>query len=246
MTAARNISEVMAGVPVLLRFHDTAKEAAQRGTVFFCHGFGGTKERPGAYLDAIAGAGLLVVSIDAVGHGERRYPDFATRFSDERWDREFDATESEFLQLIDETAAEIPALIDQLFSRRLAAEGRIAIAGRSLGGNVAYASVLADRRITAAVSVVGCPQWTLPREHSPHLHPGRFYPAALMSQAAEHDEHSPPDQIRQFHASLAPYYAAAPERAAYLEYAGVGHFLTPELDADSREQLVAWCLRWLK
>jgi len=234
----------MAGVPVLLRFQGTAEDAAGRGTILFCHGFGGTKEQPSAYLDAIAAAGLLAVSIDAVGHGARRYPDFATRFSDQRWDSQFEVTESEFVELLDQTAAEVPSLIDELLSRSMAAEGRIAIAGRSLGGNVAYASVLADPRITAAVSVVGCPRWTLPSEHSPHLHPDRFYPVALMSQAAEHDEHSPANQISEFHASLAPYYAADPERAAYLEYAGVGHFLTPELNANSREQLVEWCVRW--
>jgi dienelactone hydrolase len=236
----------MAGVPVLLRFQAAPDDAAQRGTVLFYHGFGGTKEKPGAYLDAIAEAGLLAVSADAIGHGERRYPDFATKFSDQRWDSQFEATESEFLRLIDETAAEVPSLIDELLSRRLAAESRIAIAGRSLGGNIAYASVLADDRITAAVSVVGCPKWTLPRSHSPHLHPGKFYPAALMSQAAEHDEHSPAEQIRDFHASLVPYYAGAPDRLDYTEYAGAGHFLTPELDADSRKRLVNWCLRWLR
>ncbi|MGN6794532.1 MAG: dienelactone hydrolase family protein [Streptosporangiaceae bacterium] len=246
MTAAGHIAQVIAGAPALLRCQGTPEDAAQRGTVLFYHGFGGSKERPGAYLDAIASAGLLAVSVDAVGHGERRYPDFASKFSDERWDSQFDATESEFLQLIDKTAAEVPLLIDELLIRRLAVEGRIAVAGRSLGGNISYASLLADDRITAAVSVVGCPRWTLPRQHSPHLHPDQFYPAAVMSQAAEHDVHSPAEQIRDFHASLVPYYAADPERAECVEYLGVGHFLTPELDADSCQRLVSWCLRWLR
>jgi dienelactone hydrolase len=246
MATAGNVTDAMAGAPVLLRFQGEPEDAARQGTVLFYHGFGGTKEKPGAYLDAIAAAGLLAVSVDAIGHGERRYPDFASKFSDERWDSEFEATESEFLQVIDKTAAEVPSLIDELLSRRLAAEGRIAIAGRSLGGNVAYASVLADDRITAAISVVGCPRWTLPRMHSPHLHPGRFYPVALMSQAAEHDEHSPAEQISEFHASLVPSYAADPDRLDYVEYAGAGHFLTPELNADSCERLVTWCLRWFR
>jgi len=74
--------------------------------------------------------------------------------------------------------------------------------------------------------------------HSPHLHPGRFYPVALMSQAAEHDEHSPAEQIREFHASLVPSYVGDPDRPDYVEYAGAGHFLTPELNADSCERLV--------
>lgn len=245
MTAAESTTLSIAGAPAQLSSHDSPEQAARRGTVLFYHGFGGTKERPASYLAALARAGLLAVSIDAVGHGERRYPDFDTKFADERWDTCFDATESDFLQVIDETAAEVPSIIDELLHRGWASEGRIAVAGRSLGGNVSYAAVLNDDRISAAVSVVGCPQWTLPSEHSPHHQPDRFYPAAVMSQSAEHDEHSPAGQIREFHASLAPYYAADPERAEYVEYPGVGHFLTPELDDDSCQRLVAWCLRWL-
>ncbi len=245
MTPAQSTALRIAGAPALLCFRGSPETAAQRGTVLYYHGFGGTKERPALYLTALAQAGLLAVSVDAVGHGERRYQDFGTRFSEERWDRDFDATESDFLQVIDETAAEVPAVIDDLLSRGWASPGKIAVAGRSLGGNVSYAAVLNDGRISAAISVVGCPRWTLPRAHSPHHHPGRFYPAAIMSQAAEHDEHSPAAHIRDFHDELASYYAADPSRAEYVEYPGVGHFLTPELDDDSCQRLVSWCLRWL-
>jgi len=38
--------------------------------------------------------------------------------------------------------------------------------------------VLADDRICAAVSIVGSPEWTLPRASSPHHHPDGFFPAA--------------------------------------------------------------------
>ncbi len=234
-----------AGVPALLSYQDSPESAARRGTVLMYHGFGGSKESMGDYTAELAQAGLLAVSLDAVGHGDRRYPDFDTRFSDERWDQHFDATESDFLTVIDETAAEVPAIIDDLLARNLARPNAIGVGGRSLGGNVAYAAVLADRRVRAAVSVVGSPEWTLPRQHSPHHCPERFFPAAILSQAAEFDEHSPADQIRAFHARLAPHYAAEPDRAQYVEYPGTGHFLTAELNADSRQRLVAWFTRWL-
>ena len=219
--------------------------AARRGTVLFYHGFGGTKEKPEAYLSALAEAGFLAVSLDAVGHGERRYPDFDVIFSDERWDERFEETETDFLNVIDETAAEVPAIIDDLVARGWALADRVGVAGRSLGGCVSYASVLADSRVRAIVSVVGSPEWTLPRAHSPHHHPDRFFPAAVLSQTAEFDEHCPPGPISAFHAALEPFYSADPERIAYVEYPGVRHALTPELNDESGRGLVDWFGRWL-
>ena len=208
MTAAGATTVGVAGVPALLRYRESPDAAAGHGTVLFYHGFGGTKERPEAYLTALAEAGFLAVSLDAVGHGERRYPDFEMIFDNERWDTRFEEVETHFLKLLDDTAAEVPAIIDDLIARGWARADRVGVAGRSLGGNLAFASVLADSRIHAAVSVVGSPEWTLPRPHSPHHHPDRFFPAAVLSQAAEFDEHCPPGEIRAFYAALEPWYAA--------------------------------------
>ncbi len=149
------------------------------------------------------------------------------------------------LKLIDDTAAEVPSVLDDLAARGWARPGRVGICGRSLGGNISYAAVLADRRLRAAVSVVGSPEWTLPRAHSPHRHPDRFFPVAILSQNAEHDEYVPAGPVRDFHARLQPWYAREPGRLEYVEYAGAGHFLTPELNADSGRRLVAWFERWL-
>jgi uncharacterized protein len=99
--------------------------------------------------------------------------------------------------------------------------------------------------LRAAVSVVGSPEWTLPRPHSPHHHPDRFFPAAVLSLAAEFDEHCPPGPIKAFYAALEPRYAAEPARIRYVEYPGVGHFLTPGLDEATRREMVAWFQRWL-
>jgi len=247
VTGAGGVAVRVAGVPALLRYRESPEAAAGRGTVLFYHGFGGTKEKPGstAAPTALAEAGFLAVSLDAVGHGERRYPDFDVIFNDERWDASFEEAETDFLRVIDETAAEIPAIIDDLLARGWARADGVGVAGRSMGGCVSYASVLADYRVRAVVSVVGTPEWTLPRAHSPHHHPDRFFPAAVLSQAAEFDEHCPPGPIRAFHAALDPYYAAEPDRVAYVEYPGVRHALTPELIAESERGLVAWFQRWL-
>jgi dienelactone hydrolase len=217
----------------------------ETGTVLLYHGFGGAKERVDYYSAALAEAGFLAVSLDAVGHGERRYPDFDVTFSDQRWDAKFEETEADFLTLIDDTVAEVPSVIDDLLARGWAREDRVGIGGRSLGGNVSYAAVLADTRVRAAAPVVGSPEWTLPRAHSPHHHPDRFFPAAILSQAAEFDEYVPVGPIRDFHAMLEPRYAREPERIQYVEYSGVGHFLTPELNTESCQRMVTWFQRWL-
>jgi uncharacterized protein len=201
----------------------------------------GTRCEP--YLTAEAG--FLGVSLDAAGHGDRRRADFDVIFDPERWDADFEATETDFLKLIDDTAAEVPVIIDDLLARGWARPDRLGICGRSLGGNVSYAAMLADQRLRAAAPIVGSPEWTLPRAHSPHHHPDRFFPAAILSQAAEFDEYVPAGPIRDFHAALEPWYAAEPGRIEYVEYQGVGHFLTPELTAESCQRLVAWFRRWL-
>jgi uncharacterized protein len=236
----------IADVPALVWYRDAPELAMERGTVLFYHGFGGSKDGSSRYYAvALAEAGFLAVSLDAVGHGERRFPDFDVVFNDERWDTHFDETESAFLKLIDDTAAEAPAVIDDLVGRGWASSDRIGICGRSLGGNICYAAVLADPRVRAMASIVGSPEWTLPRAHSPHLHPDRFFPAAVMSQAAELDQYVPAEPIRGFHARLERCYTRDPSRIEYLEYPGVGHFLTPELNADSCRRVVAWFRRWL-
>lgn len=229
----------------MLRYSGSPEVAAERGTVLFYHGFGGTKERPDAYLTAIAEAGFLAVSLDAVGHGERRMSDFDVIFNEDRWDADFEATETDFLKLIDDTTAEVPSIVDDLLARGWAREKGVGVSGRSLGGNVCYAAVLADTRVRAIAPIVGSPEWTLPRAHSPHHHPERFFPAAVLSQAAEFDEHCPPGPIREFHAALEPWYAAEPGRVQCVVYPGTGHFLTPELDAESCRRMVTWFERWL-
>jgi uncharacterized protein len=233
------------GAPATFSYRDAPELAAERGTVLLYHGFGGSRDRVGYYAAALAEAGFLAVSVDAVGHGERRLADFDVIFSDERWDREFEATETDFLQIIDDTAAEVPSIIDDLAARGLARDDQVGIAGRSLGGNVCYAAVLADPRVVAAAPVVGSPEWTLPRAHSPHHHPDRFFPAAVLTQAAELDEHCPPGPIRTFHTRLASFYDRQPDRIEYVEYPRVGHFLTPQLNDQTCRRMVAWFQRWL-
>jgi hypothetical protein len=78
----------IASVPALLCYQDSIQECAERGMMLFYHGFTCTKETHEEEMNSLVRAGFLVVSLDNVGHGERRYPNFAEIFSDERWAEE--------------------------------------------------------------------------------------------------------------------------------------------------------------
>lgn len=236
----------IAGVPALVTSRWLPEVAARRGTVLVYHGFGGDKLKLLDLAGALADAGFLAVSVDIVGHGERRLPDWDEVFSEQRWTDAEEATEAEFLTLLTATAAEVPAVVDELIAVGWAHEGRLGITGRSMGGEISYAAVLNEPRIRAAAPMVGSPEWTLPWPQSPHRHAERFYPVPILSHSAELDEYVPARCIRDFRDRLMPLYAQTPERLRYIEYPGVGHFLTPELWQETYQRVVGWFERWIR
>jgi dienelactone hydrolase len=235
----------IAGAPVLLTSVRAPEVAARHGVVLVYHGFGGDKSRLEDLAGLLAEAGFLAIRVDAVGHGDRRLPHWDEVFSEQRWAEAEEATEAEFLALLTATAAEVPAIVDELVARGWINEGRLGITGRSLGGEVCYAAVLAEPRIRAAAPMVGSPEWTLPWPGSPHRHAERFYPVPILSHSAELDEYVPAKYIRDFRDRLTPLYARSPERLRYIEYPGLGHFLTPELWPEAYQRVVAWFERWM-
>jgi hypothetical protein len=114
-----------------------------------------------------------------------------------------------------------------------------------MGGYITYAAVVADPRIRVATPILGSPQWKLPWAESPHGHVHRFFPTALLSQTAGKDRTTPPQFARIFHQRLRPFYAHAPQRLHYIEYAGVGHDLSPETWEMIRQKIVVWFQRFL-
>jgi len=239
-------SLALASAPALAIYERVPQESGRRGTILFYHGFGGSKEQLYVELAVLAAAGFLAVGVDAVGHGERRYPDFVDRFPpfEERFIGDLKA-EAEFLSVVHATAREIPQVIDALLGLEWAHQSSIGVAGISLGGFITYAAIIADRRIQAATPVVGSPAWKLPWRESPHLHLARFFPTALLSQTARADTRVSSQAVRAFHDRLAPYYVIAPERLHLIEYPHVDHDLCEKDWIQVRQNLVAWFERFL-
>jgi pimeloyl-ACP methyl ester carboxylesterase len=199
-------------------------EGVPRATLLWYHGLGVSKETHLPELERFARAGILAVGIDAAGHGERRLPNFEERFAPPR-----EVIEPLLYQLVDESVAELPSILDALGT------DRVALCGISFGGYITYRGSVRDPRIAAAVSLLGSPDPTLV---------DTYCPTALLSLTGEQDENVPPDAARAFHRALEPRYAEAPERLQYHEYPGETHFFTPDAWEDAMQRTIAWVLKF--
>jgi len=205
--------------------------------VLVYHGLGADKEIQRKELVTVAEAGLLAVGIDAAGHGERRLPDFEARFAGP-WEE----VEPLFFSLVTETVSEVPAVLDALEATGLAAPDRFALFGISMGAYITYGTISIERRLRAAVALLGSPEW--PRPASPHHQAGHFFPTALLSITGEKDVNVPPGNARAFHHTLEPCYRTAPERLRYLEIPGAPHMMSEEDWRTAMEETVGWLSRF--
>lgn len=215
----------LAGVPALASSYGEALAAARRGTVLLLHGLTVSKEAQRTEALSLARHGYLAVSLDAVGHGARRYPDFEQRFAADG--------EGAFFDTVRQTAAELPAVLAALRERAWALPGRVGACGISMGGYVLFAALAAQVALDAVVTLVASPQWP-GRADSPHLVAERFAPVALFMQTASDDQTVPPSGARALHQALLPRYADSPHRLAYLEHDGIGHMFSEQ----------SWHLAW--
>lgn len=223
--------------PARLVFVDRPELAGSKGTVLFFHGLHASKDAQDKELASLAARGWLAVGIDVVGHGERRDAEWVRRLTAPSED-----FEESFFEAVRLTAAEIPGIIDELVRWGCTDPHRVAVSGISMGGYITYAAAGIDPRIKVLAPILGSPRWKRSFPDSPHKSPERFFPVALLAQTAGQDQSVPPRFAREFHQVLEPFYASAPERLAYVEFAGCGHFM-PE---PAWDRLWANLLAWLE
>lgn len=224
----------LAGAPVVL----AAREGEpSRAAVLWYHGFGARASDNRAELARIAGAGFIVVGVDAVGHGARRLPDLDARIA-----LPMEGARREMLALADASAHEVPALVRALVEDGIADAGRIALVGVSMGGYLAYRAVLREPALRVVVALLGSPEW--PDADSPHLHPERFDDVALLAVTAGHDASVPPAAARRFHDVLRARRASE-ERLRYVELEGAQHLMRAEQWERLMDETVGWLVRHL-
>jgi pimeloyl-ACP methyl ester carboxylesterase len=227
--------ERVAQVPLLIVRPNGS--SAPLPTVLWLHGFGASKEVHLPELQRLTEAGLLAVGVDAVAHGERRRVDLEQQFTGLPHDNA-----RLFGEIVRQTAAELPLLIDSLVERGLSDPQRIAVAGVSMGGCIVYGAIPLERRIRTAVALLASPEWALP----PGVAVERFYPTALLSITAAQDTIVPPAAAQALHERLTPLYRVQEDRLHYHEIAGVSHFM-PAVDwASAVARASAWLSRFLR
>ncbi|WP_372371018.1 alpha/beta hydrolase family protein [Candidatus Uabimicrobium sp. HlEnr_7] len=226
-------------IPTVFVYNNDITEASQKGTILFFHGLGASKDAQIHDLKNLAKSGFLVVGVDNVGHGERRYLDFEQKFSVQNPDLERD-----FQQAVLETAQEVPIIIEELEKKELIFNGNIGITGISMGGFVTYRAVIEYAHFKAAVSILGSPKWKNNDSHSPHLYMQKFAPTALMSLNAGKDTSVPAFEAKNFHGELAEYYTEI-NKLEYIEYPDSEHFMLENDWNDLWNNMTKWFSKWL-
>ncbi len=231
---------MLAGVPALVASTDDPEQAAVRGTVLLLHGLTGSKEVQRNEAHSLARNGYLAVALDAVGHGARRYLDYAARFPPDDLAR-FDRT---FYAGVAESADEISEVAAALHDRGWARPGGLGACGFSMGGFTLFGAITGGCKLDAAVAVVASPRWR-DQPRSPHEALDRYFPTPLLIHTGGADAVVPPGDARALHAALVSRYASAPERLRYVEHAGEGHMFSEAGWRRAWSDALAWCDRFL-
>jgi alpha-beta hydrolase superfamily lysophospholipase len=228
------------GIPVWL-FTDRAAAAEPPPLVFVLHGLHSRKERHLDLCLRLADAGLCACAVDGRSHGERADADTGALQQDWTTPAFVDA----FTRSVAGTVEDVAALATYFGAETYA------VVGHSMGGYVATLTALADPRAVVIVNISGSLDVgaTTPEGNAefdrwiPERRAAELYPKAVLLLHGDADETVPVQGARQLHAALgAAYPGGDASRAAFIEYPGVGHELTPQMT----EEAVAWVRRHLK
>jgi pimeloyl-ACP methyl ester carboxylesterase len=226
------------GIPVWLFANHGA--AGRLPLVFVLHGLQSRKERHLDLCLRLADAGFRACAVDSRSHGERSDADTPALHLPRTTAEFADA----FARSVAGTVEDVAALATHFGG------DSYAIVGHSMGGYIATLAALADPRASVIVNISGSldvgatslegntefDRWV------PERRAAELYPRAVLLLHGDSDETVPVGGARRLHTALCRAYGGGgPQKAAYIEYAGVGHELTPQM----AEEAVAWVRRHL-
>ncbi len=220
----------IAGAPVLLAA--PAHSPAPLPTVLWFHGFRADALAHAAELERCADAGFLAVGVDVAGHGARHDPTIGSWLATTAG-----GAMAVMLPLVDESIAELPALIAELVATHGADASRVSLVGISMGAFLAYRAIATALPLRAVVALLGSPQQL--GANSPHEAIDQFRDVALLSITAEYDVSVPPEPTRAFHAALAARFGAS-DRHHHHVLAGAGHLTSSAQWAEAMQLTMDW------
>ena len=224
--------------------------------VILVHGWSGHKEDMLFLAYFLAVNNHFVVSLDAVGHGERL--------------RKEDWTPEALLNLIQQTAQEVNQVIAHYEGDARVDVQRVGLSGISMGGVITYQYLSQEnKRIRAAVPMIATPDFTslIHGQNSGEIYTmlglesqtlvnapmlemiQQLQPARRMSQMISvpllmlngvNDPLIDLEGVRNFYRHIQPLYAN-PEEVRLIEYPGVGHYTPYEMQIEA----LHWFQRFL-
>jgi len=249
-------TKVLRGIPIL-----TCQKAdnSRKPLVIISHGFTRNKEffKKKGFLRKLAEQGYYAVALDNRLHGERSGLNFKKIVINS-----FGKVDLFLLRkAIKETADDITQLIDELIVLEEIDEERIALLGISMGGFIAYRSVVIDARIKVAVPIISSPFWDdipgdisvlhdekridefirLSKEFQPSEYLDKFYPTAILMQVGDADQHYDIQKVQSFYEDLKETYRNSPDRLDLKIYSNTKHEFKPEM----WKQTLLWLEKFL-
>ena len=245
-------------IPVL--WVEPQVQRPERQLIIFLPPFTGTKEQMLPYLQDLAGAGFVALSLDSWQHGER-----GTESQMEIGQRVFGNIRRHMWPILGQTTIDVLRVIDWAIAT-LHVEARIFIGGLSMGGDIAVAAAGLDHRIERVAATIATPDWLRPGMHdlfkpdtllptgAPDAYARYFYdqlnPLTHLSAFAhgpairffcgEQDTHVPAAGALRFQSELRVAYPAAGEQVQVTLLPGVGH-----MDFTSSPTWWSDCQAWL-
>lgn len=213
--------------PGLLVCRDQPERAAAKGTVLLFHGFSVDCSVNQRELISLAERGFLAIGIDNAGHGRRRDPNWDAKFGPGGdWERHF-------RQLVQQSVAEVPTILDTLTVQGLLPNGKAGVVGISMGGLICYEVIPRDRRIVSATPMIATPKYVADRHAD-------FYPCAILSQTAGKDGIVDWRDAAAFHEKLAPLYQTNPQRQQWINFPASEHTMRETDWHDAWTNVLSW------
>lgn len=227
-------------IPVIVCYK---KDSENLPVIIFSHGFRGSKEDFLDDMNIYAKNNLFTISIDNRGHGERKEKHFS--------EYAFKNAKLNILKvrkLINETAKDIPEVINYLEKNHHVDAGRIGMSGISMGGFTTFRALTLETRIKIASLFISSPIWDeLPKtnkkplidtielrkklkeyskENAPVNFIEKFYDKKILLQLGKDDKHIDIEKVRRFVNKVNKHNS---DIITIIEYENVAHEVTAEM-----------------